>query len=166
MKPKPPTLLYSVNTELAYNIAIQHYGGLHYVWCSPIFSTRNQSPFQASPPPSSCPSDIYHSLAEEVRRGDAHSVKIASNRSALIDGARRKQRAGVITLDELGTIEAIALKAEVAAFRPLLYVIPYSGVSHLLKDIPVADRANPMSPEYRIEELPTDSFDVIALERN
>jgi hypothetical protein len=84
----------------------------------------------------------------------------------LIAGARAKQRAGVITFEELGTIEAMASKAQVAAFQPLLYVIPYSGVSHLLKDVPVADRANPISPEYLIEELPTDFFDVIALERN
>jgi len=165
MRPKAHRLLYSVNTALAYNISAQYYGGLHYVWCSPIFSARNHPDFVATPPPTSCPSDIYHNLAEEVRRRDAHSAKIGENRTGLVTGARYKHERGVITAEELNAIEEIAAAAETADFRPLLYVIPFASVSHLLREVPVAERAHPLSPEYIIEELPTDLFDAIALEK-
>lgn len=165
MRPTPPRLLYSVNSELAYQISIRYYGGLHYVWCTPVFSARNHSEFDATPPPTSCPSDIYHNLAEEVRRRDRHSAKIQENRAGLLRGARTKHEEGVITADELREIEGIAAAAETANFRPLLYVIPFVAVSHLLREVPVPERANSMSPEYIIEKPPTDLFDAIALEK-
>jgi hypothetical protein len=165
LNPKKHLLLYSVNSWLAHTLSARYYGNVHYVWCSPIFSARNHPVFQAAPPPSSCPSDIYHRLAEEVRRRDGHSAKIAENRSGLIGGAQKKQAAGNITADELNEITEIATAATPADFRPLLYVIPFLGVSHLLKDVPVAERAHPMSQEYIIEELPIELFDAIELER-
>jgi hypothetical protein len=165
MSKKKHNLLYSVNTWLAYNISVRYYGDVHYVWCSPVFSARNHPGHHATPPPTSCPSDIYHSLSEEVRRRDGHSAKIAENRSGLIEGARKKRSAGIITDDELREIEEIAAAANCADFRPLLYLIPFIGVSHLLKEVPVSKRAHPLSPEYIIEELPTELFDAIELER-
>jgi hypothetical protein len=162
---KKPNILYSVNTFLAHNISVLHYGGVHHVWCSPVFSARNHPRFQATPPPTSCPSEIYHSLAEEARRGDRHSAKIADNRARLIAVAHKKHSAGIITADELHEIEETAAQAECADFHPLLYVIPFVGVSHLLKEVPVSERAHPLSPEYIIEELPMELFDVIELER-
>jgi hypothetical protein len=158
-------LLYSVNTWLSYNITVRYYGGVHYVWCSPVFSIRNHPGFQATPPPTSCPSDIYHSLAEEVRRRDGHSSKIAENKSGLITGAQYKNSMGIITNGELRDIEEIIDAADFADFRPLLYLIPFVGVSHLLKEVPVNKRAHPLSQEYIIEELPTELFDAIELEK-
>ncbi len=158
-------VLYSVNTWLAYNLSKRYYTGVHYVWCSPIFNSRNHPSFDATPPPTSCPADIYHSLAEEVRRRDGHSAKIAENRRGLLNGAQKKLAAGSITTDELREIHEIADAATHSDFRPLLYVIPYAGVSHLLKPVPVSERAHPMSQEYVIEELPTELFDTIELER-
>lgn len=158
-------LLYSVNTWLAYNIACRYYGGVHYVWCSPIFSARNHPGNNASPPPTSCPSDIYHNLAEEVRRRDGHSAKIAENRSGVVKGAQEKHNSGIITAKEMNDILAIEAAAQSADFRPLLYVIPFVAVSHLLKEVPVSRRAHPLSQEYIIEELPTELFDAIELER-
>ena len=162
---KKHNLLYSVNTWLAYNISLRYYGGVHYVWCSPIFSARNHPGYHATPPPTSCPSDIYHSLAEEVRRRDGHSTKIADNRAGLVAGAQKKHSSGIITEIELNEIEAIAAAADCADFRPLLYLIPFMSVSHLLKEVPIAERAHPLSPEFLIEELPTEFFDTIELER-
>lgn len=159
-------LLYSVNTWLAHNISIRYYGGAHYVWCSPIFSFRNHSRYQATPPPTSCPSDIYHRLAEEVRRRDSHSAKIVENRSGLIAGAQKKHSAGIITDSELREIKEIEAAADYADFRPLLYLIPFVGVSHLLREVPVPERAHPLSQEFIIEELPTELFDVIDLEKD
>ena len=50
-------------------------------------------------------------------------------------------------------------------FVRFFYLIPFVGVSHLLKEVPVPKRAHPLSPEYIIKELPTELFDVIELER-
>ena len=158
-------LLYSVNTWLSYNISDRYYGGVHHVWCSPVFSMQNHPGFQATPPPTSCPSNIYHCLAEEVRRRDGHSAKIAENRSGLITGAQKQHSSGIITDGELQNIEEIVDAADCADFRPLLYLIPFVGVSHLLKEVPVSKRAHPLSQEYIIEELPTTLFDVIELEK-
>jgi hypothetical protein len=35
----------------------------------------------------------------------------------------------------------------------------------MLKEVPVAERAHPLSQEYIIEELPTELFDTIELEK-
>lgn len=166
MSKRKHILLYSVNTWLAYNISVRYYGDVHFVWCSPIFSVRNHPGYHATPPPTSCPSDIYHNLAEEVRRRDGHSAKIAENRTGLIKGAEKKHSAGIITDDELREIEEIAAAADCSDFRPLLYLIPFVGVSHLLKEVPISERAHPLSQEYIIEELPTELFDAIELERS
>jgi hypothetical protein len=41
--------------------------------------------------------------------------------------------------------------------------MPYDKVAHLLKNVPVADRAHPLSVEFVIEELPRNLFDVIEI---
>ena len=165
MNPKKHILLYSVNTWLSYNISIRYYGGVHYVWCSPVFSIKNHPGFQATPPPTSCPSDIYHNLSEEVLRRDGHSAKIKENRLGLVTGAQIKHRKEIITDGELSEIEEIIAAADYSDFRPILYLIPFAGVSHLLKEVPVMKRAHPLSQEYVIEELPTELFDAIELEK-
>ncbi|BBO81576.1 hypothetical protein DSCO28_21420 [Desulfosarcina ovata subsp. sediminis] len=165
MNPKKHNLLYSVNTWLSYNISIRYYGGAHYIWCSPVFSIKNHPASHATPPPTSCPSDIYHNLSEEVRRRDSHSAKIKENRSGLITGAQIQHGKGIITDVELDEIKEIIAAADYSDFRPLLYLIPFAGVSHLLKEVPVSDRAHPLSQEYIIEELPTELFDTIELEK-
>jgi hypothetical protein len=162
---KNPNLLYSVNTWLAYNLSVMYYAGLHYVCCSPIFSPRSHPAFHVTPPPTSCPSDIYHALAEEVRRRDGHSAKIVENRAGLLAGAKKKHAAGIITDIELSEIEEMTQAATCADFRPLLYLIPYPAVSHLVKDVPISKRSHPLPQEYVIEELPTELFDVIELEK-
>ena len=158
-------VLYSTNTWLAYNIARMFYGDLHYVWCSPVFDSRCRPAMQAAPPPTSCPGDIYFSLMEEVRRKDRHSAKISENRLGILKSAVVKQDAGVITDDELREITAVVEAADAQDFAPLLYVIPYDGVSGLIKEVPVGQRAHPLSEEFVIEALPGDLFDVISLQR-
>jgi hypothetical protein len=158
-------ILYSVNTWLAYNIARMFYGDEHYVWCSPVFDSRCRPGLHAVPPPTSCPGDIYHSLLEEVRRRDLHSAKISENRLGILKGAAVKQSTGIITEDELNEITAVVATAQAADFMPLLYVIPYNGIAHLLREVPVSQRAHPLSEEFVIEALPGELFDVISLHR-
>lgn len=165
MKLLKPKILYSANTWLAYNVTRLFFGDLHYVWCSPIFDRRGRPHVLATPPPTSCPCDIYFKLLEEVRGRDKHSAKISENRLGILKGAATKRAAGVISDDELAEINAIVSEATVEDFHPLLYVIPYDAVSTLVKEVPVAQRAHPLSEEYVIDALPGGLFDVIQMEK-
>jgi len=113
--------------------------------------------FDSTVPPTSSPLEVYRSLYEEVRRGDDHSAKIQDNKAGLLRGASFKRQHSVITEQEERDIAAIVDRAANRDFRPLLYVIPYGLVRSLLADVPVANRAHPLSREYVIADLPRES---------
>jgi hypothetical protein len=156
-----PIVLYSANSWLAYAIAERYFNGEHHVWCTPAFDARSPYARDWHVPPTSSPFEIYKSLAEEVRRGDRHSAKIAQNRIGIARGANVRRGAGLITEVEEKEIASIVDAAETADFRPLIYVIPYHLVAAEIKAVAVADRAHPLSAEYLLERLPRTSFDVI-----
>ena len=158
-----PLSLYSTNTWLAFNIAERYYKGRHYIWCTPFFNGRSDKGEAGFVPPTSCPWEIYRSLYSEWRAGDRHSAKIAQNRSAILRGARANRIAGVISERRETEISSIVRDAEIRDFEPLVYVIPYGRVSRLVKEVPVAERAHPLSEEYVIESLPRRLFDIIEL---
>ncbi|MFL5311868.1 MAG: hypothetical protein ACJ79H_15640 [Myxococcales bacterium] len=161
-----PLILYSTNTWLAYTIANRYYGEEHYVWCTPAFDPRQSAAVDVATPPTSSPSEIYHSLAAEVRRGDRHSAKIKENRTGILNGAGIKQATGIITKRQLAEISAIVRAAETRDFRPLLFLIPFVTAKQLTTKVPVGKRAHPLSVEYVIERLPRRLFDAIYLERD
>lgn len=157
-----PLLLYSTNTLLAYHINQTYYGELHYVWCSAFFGADNIPSFHRPNPPSSSPQGIYETLLKAVQNGDRHSEKIRLNRTGLRRGATFKHGRGDITdAQPLEILDKVRL-AQFAAFKPLLYVIPYPLVSGMLITVPVKQRANPLSEEYIIARLPGSSFDIIS----
>jgi hypothetical protein len=155
-------VLYSANTWLAYNIAERYYHGEHYVWCTPFFDSQVGG-HRYTVAPTSSPKDIYINLYKETTRGDRHSTKIEDNKVGILKGAAYKKAAGVITEDQQKEIAAIVDAAERRDFTPLLYIIPYGPVSSLVKEVPVSERAHPLSVEYLIEALPKNSFDVIEI---
>lgn len=156
-----PLLLYSTNTLLAYHINQTYYGELHYVWCSAFFGVENiPSPYHPNPAGSS-PQGIYATLLGAIENGDRHCEKIHLNKAGLRHGATAKHGHGEITnTQRLEIFDKVRL-AQLADFKPLLYVIPYSLVSSNLKTVPVKHRANPLSEEYIIARLPRASFDII-----
>lgn len=156
-----PLILYSVCTFLAYNIAKKYYEDQHFVWCSPFFSEGAATSYQYTNPPTSSPARIYQDLAMGVARDDRHNARIQQNRIGLAKGAVIKHKAGVINSPQKKEILAIVQQAATPMFRPLIYVIPFLTVHELVKQVPVSDRANPLSAEYVIEELPRCHFDVI-----
>ena len=158
-----PLLLYSTATWLAFMVAERYYGGLHYVWCSPFYSSASM-PSYTGVPPTACPAEIYRNLQSEVRAGDRHSEKIRSNKAGILRGAAAKHCSGVVSDDELREIEDVVRIAETSDFRPLLLVMPFSRVKELARGVPPSDRAHPLSPELLIEELPRDRFDIVDLE--
>jgi hypothetical protein len=161
---KPPLLLYSASTWLAYSIAERFYGGIHYAWCSPFFDGSTAA-LHVNVPPSSSPAEIYWSLWQETRRGERHSEAMRTNRRGILAGARAKAAAGVVTPAQVLEIRKIVNAAHPREFRPLLFVIPFAGVEDLVSEVPVSKRAHPLSIELRVAALPRDRFDVLELRR-
>ena len=153
--------MYSANSWLAYKIAQLYYGGEHYVWCTPCFSSNSVPASDYTVPPSSSPSEIYNELLEDTIRGDRHSLKITVNKAGILRGAHCKEKQQVITKSEKAEIFAAVDRAETADFRPLIYVIPFTKVAKSLELVPVTERAHPLSIEYLIKRLPRKYFDVI-----
>ncbi|HEX8696200.1 MAG TPA: hypothetical protein VF746_27530 [Longimicrobium sp.] len=155
-----PLLLYSASTWLAHAIAERFYGGIHYAWCSPHFDGTTAAR-HVNVPPTASPAEIYRNLADECRRGERHSDAIKRNRGGIMRGARMKREKGFITPARFAEIDQIVESAVTWEFRPVLYVIPFDRVSGIAFEVPVSERAHPLSVEYRVEVLPRGCFDII-----
>jgi hypothetical protein len=157
-----PLILYSTNTLLAYSIAERFYRGVHYAWCSPMYDGA-RSAAHITIPPSSSPAEIYRTYAEDARRGDRHSEAFERNRRGIRRGAKINLARGVLTQAARDEIVKIAQNAGPNDFRPVLYIIPFDRVVDRVVEVPVSERAHPLSVEYRIEDLPRHCFDMIEL---
>jgi len=142
-------------------ISERYFGGEHYVWCTPYFDARHHATRSANVAPTSNPAEVYQGLYQESKRGDRHSTKIKENKIGILRGATLKKDQGIITAKQKDDIAAILDRAESYDFRPLIYVIPYQVASSRLAEVPIADKAHPLSIEYIIDRLPHDEFDVI-----
>ncbi len=98
-----------------------------------------------------------------MSRGDRHSSKIKENRVGILRGATVKYTQGIISDTEKADIASIVDQAEISDFRPLMYIMPFERVKNIVKDVPIADRAHPLSDEYIIESLSKNDFDIIEL---
>jgi hypothetical protein len=150
-------ILYSAGTRLAYQINQRFYGELHYVWCAPAPAT---DALVGSNPPTSDPWQICSDFSEHVVRGDGHSPLVTSNRAGIIRGAAARHAEGIIDSGTKDVIEQIANTAELQMFSPIFMVIPYEQVNRLVSPVPLSQRANPLSQEFIIPNLPRGSFDV------
>lgn len=158
-----PLVLYSTNAYIAYMINERYYKGLHYVWCSEVFDARAQYAYgpHASIPPSSSPGEIYKIMREDVKRGDLHSANVKRLRKNILEGAAETLKAGKISRIQHKEIGKILKDALLVDFRPLLYIIPYQSVAKLVEEVPIDERAHPLSLELRIPALSRKFFDVI-----
>ncbi len=153
-------ILYSTMTFLAYNINIRFYGGLHYTWCTPYFGSDITSPV-FTVPPSSSPLQIYNDLKREVEGGDLHGIIIKVKRLGIRRGADAMYRRAKITADQRNDIVAICRRATPEHFKPVLCVLPKAEVLPYIQPVAVKSRANPLSQEYIVADVPTSAFDVI-----
>ncbi len=158
----PNPILYSAMTLVAYNVNKKYYGGLHYMWCTPYFSSDYKSPHYTVPP-SSSPFEIYKTIEHEINSGEQHGIKIKSNRTGLIHGAESMLKRGIISNDDRDEIVYIATKSPTSLFRPLLCVISKIEAVPHLKKVPISDKANPLSYEYILADLPQSAFDIIRI---
>jgi hypothetical protein len=158
-----PLVLYSTNAYVAYMINQMYYKGLHDVWCSEVFDARRQYAYglHASIPPSASPWEIYKTMREDVRRGDLHSANLERLRKTVAHGAALKLEAGEISSSQYDDIGKILESTLLSDFRPLLYIIPYQSVAAPVKEVPIQERAHPLSLELKIPALPRELFDII-----
>jgi hypothetical protein len=159
---KEPLVLYSANTWLAYAVAERFYGGVHYAWCSPVYD-GSKAASHVNIPPTSSPAEIYRALRDEAGRGERHSAMVKNNREGILRGARVMRAAGRISAAQWDEVEQTVNLSHPSEFRPVLYVIPYERVRGSVVEVPVPERAHPLSVEYRVEALPRDSFDMLEL---
>lgn len=155
-------VLYSAMTSVAYNINVRYYAGLHYMWCTPYFGCDYQSP-HFTVPPSSSPLEIYQTLKKEIEFGDLHGGKIDLNRMGIRKGADEALARDIITAEDRDDIYAIAAAAPSQQFTPLLCVIPRVEAIPFYKKVAIKDRANPLSYEYIVADVPQSAFDVIRI---
>ena len=156
--------LYSTNCWLAYLLGEEYYGGTHFVWCSRYFDPmRRPGTLGRTPPPTSSPKDIFTALAKEVHGVDRHGFKIQSLRDGLARGAAIRRDNKEVTLQKYQEIIEVIGAAEIVDFTPLLYVIDARATQDRLEAVPTAQKAHPLSDEYKIARLHSREFDVLDL---
>lgn len=153
-------VLYSTMTLMAYNINKTYYNDKHYMWCTPYFGTNTDSPL-FTVPPSSSPLEIYNSLKNDVRMGDLHSAKINMNRIGIKHGASLNMSLGNIDREQHDEIVEISNATDLNLFKPLLCVISRLEAVPYFKKVNIKDKANPLSHEYILSNLPETVFDII-----
>jgi hypothetical protein len=70
---------------------------------------------------------------------------------------------GLINETQLREIAVIARRASAAQFRPLLCVISRVEAVPYFKAVDIGDKANPLSQEYILADLPQSAFDVVSI---
>lgn len=155
-----PLVLYSTNTSIARLLSVEYYGDVHWVWAGDVLDDPGG---KLQLPPSSLAGDLFRRYMHDVNGKDTHSSLIERNRARLLDGCKVKQKEGI--LDD-GTARRIRNQVRyypIPLFKPLLYIIPYTPIAHLVKRVPPELTASTASNEYIIEELPGGKFDVFEL---
>ncbi len=155
---KSPSILFSVNSELAYWINVKYYGNVHYVWCTPDFGSSVSTNNLSNNPPSAQALKIYRALDEAAKSSDRHSSAISGNKMGLRKGVEAKHAKGIIDESQRDDINYIIEQTECIGFKPLIYVIVYEEVKDIVSTVAVDATASPCSTEYIIEELPGDLF--------
>jgi hypothetical protein len=156
-------ILYSTMSSLAYNINKKYYQDKHYMWCTPYFGSDFKSP-HFTVPPSSSPLEIYNTLQKEISGADLHNTKIRLNRRGIRNGAGIMLKLGKITQDIHDEIVTISKRATDQQFKPLLCVISRLEAVPFYKKVDIKDRANPLSSEYILSDLPQSAFDIIRID--
>lgn len=155
-------VLYSTMTFLAYNINMQFYGNVHYVWCTPYFGSDYNSPV-FTVPSSSSPLQIYMDLKKEIDSGDLHGTLIGVKRLGIRRGADAMLRRGKISKNSRDDILVICRLATPEHFRPVLCILPRVDALPYVQPLSVKAKANPLSQEYIVADVPTSAFDVIRI---
>lgn len=153
------SILYSVNTKLAYKINQRYYQDVHWVFCTPCWGCTGLEPEIDLNPVSSRPLSIYRGFQEAVDSGDRNNPWIEKNRAGLRRGAEKRLQDGLIDPAQRDDILTAVEGAEVPWFKPLVYIMVQDEVRDLMRPATAAEKGrNDLSVEYIIDRLPRDAF--------
>lgn len=149
--------LYSTTTLLAYKLGKRYYNDNHYVWCAPKFDAKETNPASANP------IEIYKKLMTEINNKTLGAT-ISKHKLGIIRGAAEMRKSGKIKKSVEQEIRAILKVAGVHEYKPVIFIIPKSKVLSIVESAPHSSKAEVLSQEFLIKELPGTSFDVINLD--
>jgi hypothetical protein len=130
-KPKP-LVLYSTNTWLAYAISERYYRGL------PMPGVRlTPARGRGRGMTRTCPRPPAHSRSTGCSTRRSAAATGTAQRLSRMRGAPSRRQQGVIGEPQEAEIRAAVRLAETRDFKPLLFVIPFSGVRGRVREVPV-----------------------------
>lgn len=157
-------VIYSTNSWLSHDIAMQLRGGKHYVWCSEYYdpSTAPAASAGTAIASSSTPRAIFETLKAACDTEDSNCFLIKNYRKKF-----KQLATGWLADATLTRVQYDELIAQLKApswriWRPLLYVIPRHPIvaAGRLESVPRKERAA-HGPELRIVDLASSEFDII-----
>lgn len=149
-------LLFSTGTALAYNIAKDYYGNVHYVWCTEAFDATLQ-------PGTSNPRTLCARYLDQILKKDRHATEINNNKVGILKGAHCKLEDGIITQEQFDEISARVAYSQDEEFYPVIYLIDKRAVKNRLREVLPEDKASIHSIEYIIPDLKRNEFEIIHL---
>lgn len=157
-------LLYSTNAWITWHIKHTWNNDSHYVWCSEYFDPSAYGRDHAASliPVSSSPAAIYERLQEDVATRDNHSDLIERIRAAMLKAATDWRGSGSIDEKSYQEIVELLMRADIGAFRPVIYVIPRELIDSRVVEVDMKRRAG-AGPEHLIEDLKGAEFDFIRI---
>jgi hypothetical protein len=163
----PGLFLYSAMPFMKYYIYTNYLHDVHYVWCSEVYDHQcsvRPSPKIASPP-SSNPAEIYAQLHQASSRSDKGDLRIQQWRAGLLSYVPNWQASALIDAAQAGEIAYLLNAGDFELWRPLLYIIDRAAVGTTRTQlVDPAKRAGP-APEYIIDDLGGNEFDVMEIRR-
>ena len=151
-------LLYSAGTEMAYNIARNYYGDVHFVWCTDSFDAQLQ-------PGTSNPRKLCYDYINQIRTRDRHAKYIENNKNGIIRGAKAKLAQGVIDTRVYDEIVRKIDASEFEEYYPVIVLINKKAVKNRIQIVSPDDAASEHSVEYKIADLKSQEFEIIHLKR-
>ena len=147
-------ILYSTNTELAYEIAKEYYNRTFFVWCTDSFDAMLQ-------PGTSNPRTLCTRYLEQIIKRDRHAFEINNNKAGILKGATAKLQQGVITAEQHKEISARVAYARMEDFYPMVFLINRKLVKGRLEIVEKEEAASNSSIEYIIKDLKWNEFEII-----
>jgi hypothetical protein len=148
-------VLYSANPWFSTQVAEKYRGGNYFAWVCEFFDSERDAPSGSAGvliAPSSNPRKIYEDLLNECNAEEEHTRL-----------AKQWRATGEITPDQYDEIIASVRAKSWKIWRPVLYVIPRTGLDAArIKEVHRRVRAA-YGPEYQILDLKRHEFDIIDL---
>jgi hypothetical protein len=157
-------VLYSANPWFATEIASKYRSGRYFAWVCEFFDSERDAPSGSAGAliaPSSNPRKIYEDLLHEYRAQEEHSRIIRDHKKTFTRLSKQWLANRELTDDQHAEIIASVRARSWKIWKPVLYVIPKTGIdAHRIIEVKRRDRAG-YGPEYQIVDLQRHEFDII-----